>query len=66
MWDDEITSGSNAGDSWCICMWAFADLIEEVGCQNVHIHCDSTDVQYVLDNYTVSEDSNENAHDCLR
>ena len=46
-------------------MRAFANLIEDVGCQNVHIHCDATDVQYVLDNYEVSEDSEENAHDCL-
>ena len=51
MWADKIVTGENPGDSWCICMWAFARLISTVGCENVHIRCDSTDVDYVLQNY---------------
>ena len=43
-WDALIRSEPNPGDSWCICMWATARLIETVGCENVHIRCNSTDV----------------------
>lgn len=50
-WKDRICGGPNPGDSWCICMWATASLISRVGCENVHIHCKSTDVQYILDKY---------------
>ena len=32
-WDDKIVGEPNPGDSWCICMWAFANMIEEVGGQ---------------------------------
>ena len=34
-WDGQMRSGPNPGDSWCICMWAFARLIETVGCDSV-------------------------------
>jgi len=47
-WKDRLCGGRNPGDSWCICMWATADLIEEVGCDNVHINCEATDIPYVL------------------
>ena len=30
-WKDKICSAPNPGDSWCICMWATANLIKEVG-----------------------------------
>ena len=29
-WKDRICSRPNPGDSWCICMWATANLIREV------------------------------------
>ena len=51
-WDKTIVGEPNAGDSWCICMWAFAKLIDTVGCENVHIRCESTDVQFVLQSYS--------------
>jgi hypothetical protein len=47
-WDNRIINPPNPGDSWCICMWATASLIERVGCDNVHLRCDSTDVDFVL------------------
>lgn len=50
-WDDRMKQGSNKGDSWCICMWAFAELIEEVGCNHVHLHCQSSDLKYVMQSY---------------
>ena len=29
-WKESICSEPNPGDSWCICMWATANLIKEV------------------------------------
>ncbi|CAE7226863.1 CALS12 [Symbiodinium pilosum] len=37
---------ANGGDSWCICMWAFARMIEAVGCENVHLRCNATDLDF--------------------
>ena len=65
-WNDRIVKGPNPGDSWCICMWATASLIEKVGCDNVHLHCDSTDVDYVLASYHDGGRSLTAAHDCIR
>jgi hypothetical protein len=62
-WDDQIRA--NKGDSWCICMWATARLIEDVGCDNVHLRCNSTDVQYVMGKYNDGGVKLEAAHDCL-
>ena len=64
-WSDRITSGPNAGDSWCICMWATASLIQKVGCDNVHLRCASTDVDYVLNKYHDGGVELSAAHDCL-
>ena len=30
----------------------YANMIETVGCENVHVRCDSTDVDFVLSNYS--------------
>uniref|UniRef100_A0A7S2BL40 Uncharacterized protein n=1 Tax=Alexandrium andersonii TaxID=327968 RepID=A0A7S2BL40_9DINO len=49
-WDADIRA--NHGDSWCICMWATANMITEVGCDNVHLRCDSTDLKWVLKSYS--------------
>ena len=49
-WDDEIRAAH--GDSWCICMWATAELISQVGCDAVHLRCEATDVKYILGQYT--------------
>jgi hypothetical protein len=65
-WDDKIKGEPNPGDSWCICMWATADLIEAVGCDNVHIRCDATDVKYMLSNYDDNGRDLSVAHDCLQ
>ena len=37
---------------FAIGMWATAELIEKVGCDNVPIDCDATDVSYVKGKYT--------------
>merc|ERR1712118_576377 len=66
MRDKQIRGGPNAGDSWCICMWAFARMIERVGCENVHLHCDSTDVSFVLDRYHDGGHRLDAAHACLK
>jgi hypothetical protein len=62
-WDAEIKK--NKGDSWCICMWATAHLITAAGCDNVHLHCNSTDVKYVLGKYTDGGVDLEPAKACL-
>ena len=65
-WNDRIVAAPNPGDSWCICMWATASLIEKVGCDNVHLRCDSTDVDYVLNSYHDGGQRLDAAHQCLR
>merc|ERR1712107_679076 len=47
-WKRSVCGGPNPGDSWCICMWATANLVAEVGCDNMDINCAATDVDYVL------------------
>merc|ERR550537_1200372 len=65
-WDDKIRGEPNPGDSWCICMWATADLVKEVGCENVHIRCEATDVKFMLNSYHDGGRDLAVAHDCLR
>ena len=47
-------------------MWATARLIERVGCENVHIRCDSTDVKYVLGRYKDGGVDLGPAHECIK
>ena len=46
-------------------MWATASLIQKVGCDNVHLRCASTDVDYVLSKYHDGGVELSAAHDCL-
>jgi len=50
-WKERVCNAPNPGDSWCICMWATANLIRVVGCDNVHINCAATDVNYVMGSF---------------
>lgn len=65
-WNDRIAAAPNPGDSWCICMWATASLIEKVGCDNVHLRCDATDVNFVLSSYHDGGHQLDAAHACIR
>ena len=47
-------------------MWATARLIETVGCENMHIRCDSTDVKYVLSSFKDGGVDLSPAHDCIK
>lgn len=47
-------------------MWATASLIEKVGCENVHLRCDATDVDFVLNSYHDGGQKLTAAHECLR
>ena len=47
-------------------MWATADLIKKAGCDNVHLRCDSTDVQYVLNSYEDRGRDLTEAKECLK
>jgi hypothetical protein len=64
MWDNAIRE--NGGDSWCIDLWQTAKLIQKVGCENVHVRCEATDVNYVLENYWGKDDEESlAAWECL-
>mmetsp|Transcript_38299 Transcript_38299/g.90019 ORF Transcript_38299/g.90019 Transcript_38299/m.90019 type:complete len:180 (-) Transcript_38299:142-681(-) len=68
-WDSVIRA--NGGDSWCICMWAFARMIETVGCSNVHLRCNATDLDFVLASYrdrgvTGRVHDLKDSHSCMR
>merc|ERR1711997_1046236 len=65
-WKDKVCGEPNPGDSWCICMWATARLIEAVGCENVHIRCDSTDVKYVMSKFKDGGVELGPAHECIK
>jgi len=47
-WKDKICGGPNPGTNWCICMWATANLVAEVGCTAVELDCAATDVEFIL------------------
>ncbi|XP_063686072.1 uncharacterized protein LOC134819854 [Bolinopsis microptera] len=47
-WKNSVCYGRNPGEHWCICMWATANMINQVGCDNVDINCAATDIPYVL------------------
>merc|ERR1711988_484068 len=52
-WSSQVGSdATNPGGDWCLCMWATASLISQVGCANVHINCAATDVAWVMQHYT--------------
>lgn len=38
----------NGGDSWCVSLRAYANLITIAGCENVNILCGATDVDHAL------------------
>merc|ERR1712012_1212804 len=63
-WDDKIRA--NHGDSWCICMWATASLIDAAGCDNVHLDCAATDVAYVMGQYSDGGTDLAPAKECLQ
>eukprot|EP00391_Amoebophrya_sp_Ameob2_P006452 CAMPEP_0178991904 /NCGR_PEP_ID=MMETSP0795-20121207/5801_1 /TAXON_ID=88552 /ORGANISM="Amoebophrya sp., Strain Ameob2" /LENGTH=329 /DNA_ID=CAMNT_0020683693 /DNA_START=115 /DNA_END=1105 /DNA_ORIENTATION=+ len=62
-WEQDICA--NDGTNWCICMWATATLISNVGCENVHLDCSATDVAYVMQQYTDGGTNLAPAKTCL-
>lgn len=65
-WKQRICAAPNPGDSWCICMWASANIVAEVGCENVEINCAATDVNYVLNSRSDGGWNLDNFKSCLR
>jgi len=45
-WDGEILQ--NGGLSWCTCATCTSEIIAHVGCENIEINCDATDVDFVF------------------
>merc|ERR1712178_673585 len=66
-WSSQVGSDKrNPGGDWCICMWATARLISQVGCENVHIDCSATDISYVMSKYTDGGTDLAPAKQCLQ
>merc|ERR1712048_1307236 len=40
---------SNNGDSWCVDLYLFETTAMAQGCENVHIRCDATDLDFIYD-----------------
>jgi hypothetical protein len=58
-WDNEVLPkaiSTNGGDSFCTDMWLIAGLTARVGCENMHIRCEATDVQYLVSRYMEGEE----------
>ena len=32
-------------DFWCVCEWAFSDIVEKVGCEKVNVDCSATSMK---------------------
>lgn len=47
-------------------MWAYARLVNTVGCNNVPVRCESTDVQHLLASYQDGGFGLEAAHSCIK
>ena len=48
--------------NWCVCQWAFAEAVRAVGCANVNVVCDATNMR-ALEAYTKTDSV---ALQCLR
>ena len=49
---------------WCVCQWAFSSAVDKIGCDNLKVNCDATNINVYNDfrdnpNY-------KSALDCLR
>lgn len=64
VWEEHSDMCWKEGDSWCIGSLGFASLLQKVGCENMHIRCDVTDVDYVMARYSFY--NFELAKACLR
>ena len=47
-------------------MQIYSDFFIQVGCDNVHIHCEATDVNHVLQSYTDGGVDLQVAKSCLQ
>ena len=65
-WKADVCGTPNPGTGWCICMWAFATLINKVGCASVEFECDATDLAYVCNAYNDNNVNLSSAHDCIK
>eukprot|EP00439_Symbiodinium_sp_Y106_P068271 s331_g11.t1 len=45
-WDDRIRS--NHGDSWCVCATCASEIVDLVGCQQMPIRCNATNMKDVF------------------
>ena len=56
----------NGGNSYCIDMWALAEVINRVGCDNAHIVCSATNEGHALNLYAQTGDFGFKAFHCLQ
>mgnify|MGYP006082539619 CR=1 FL=1 len=52
-------------DTWCVCQWAFAEIVAKVGCDNVAIDCPATSMR-ALDRYRSDVSKYDHAIKCLQ
>lgn len=65
-WSSQVGSdSSNPGGHWCICMWATADLIKKVQCENVHFDCHASDIAYMHQQYDDAGTDLSEAKECV-
>lgn len=65
-WKDDVCNEPNPGEYWCICMWATAKLINQVGCDNITIKCDATSIKHIMQSTSDGNDNLDEEHACLR
>lgn len=51
--------------SWCVCQWAFNDLVKKVPCDELKIDCDATSMR-ALQAYEANPTKYAGALECLR
>lgn len=65
-WKKDVCGGPNPGTNWCICMWAYARLIDQVGCDNTYIDCHATDIDFIMERKHDGRYPLDKTHECLR
>lgn len=50
--------------TWCVCQWAFANIVAKVGCDNVTVDCSATSMR-ALDRYRSDVSKYDHAIKCL-
>ena len=50
--------------NWCVCEWAFSDVVDKIGCENVSVNCEATNLKTIY-NFK-NNPKYKQALDCLK